>query len=262
MTTANDIIRHVESLAGHPLNPDEGVQHGDGGRAVSSATVAWTASPGALDAAGAAGDRLFIAHESLYYPYNVIHSPAPPPGWEDWPANRRRRLALERHRLVLLRLHGSVDEIAILDAFAELLGLGAPVSADGLVKVYEIPPCSFRSLAARVKERAGMSRVRVAPAGDPDRLVSRVGLPWGGLGLFVNVGYQQKLVARGCDVFISGESDSSGFRFAAESGVPTIETSHEVSENPGLRRFTAMLAEAFPDVAFRFHEEACVWRVE
>ena len=46
-----------------------------------------------------------------------------------------------------------------------------------------------------------------------------VGLPWGGLGLFVNVGYQQALVARDCDVFIAGESDNLGFRFAVESGV-------------------------------------------
>ena len=30
-----------------------------------------------------------------------------------------------------------------------------------------------------------------------------------------------------------------------------IETSHEVSENPGLRRFTALLSETFPGVEFQ-----------
>lgn len=34
-----------------------------------------------------------------------------------------------------------------------------------------------------------------------ERIVHRIGLPWGGLGLFVNIGYQQRLIERGCDVF-------------------------------------------------------------
>ncbi|NOY75007.1 MAG: hypothetical protein GXP32_04360 [Kiritimatiellaeota bacterium] len=59
---------------------------------------------------------------------------------------------------------------------------------------------------------------------------SRVGLPWGGLGLFVNVAYQQFLFEHGCDVFIAGESDNMGFRFAEECGIPMIETSHEVNK--------------------------------
>ena len=83
----------------------------------------------------------------------------------------------------------------------------------------------------------------------------RVGLPWGGLGLFVNVGYQQRLIEQGCDVFIAGESDNYGFRFAAECGIPMIETSHELSENDGLRRFAEMLSGGFPDVQFRLLHE-------
>ena len=87
----------------------------------------------------------------------------------------------------------------------------------------------------------------------------RVGLPWGGLGLFVNVGYRQRLIEVGCDVFIAGESDSYGFRFRVELGIPMIETSHEDSENPGLRHFTDLLAAAFPQVAFPFYENANIW---
>ena len=64
------------------------------------------------------------------------------------------------------------------------------------------------------------------------------------------------------DVFIAGESDSYGFRFSQECGIPMIETSHEVSENPGLRRFTDMLAKAFPELGCHFFENPCVWEVE
>ena len=104
-----------------------------------------------------------------------------------------------------------------------------------------------------------MANVRVAHLPDPDAKVSRVGLPWGGLGLFINVGYQQRLVVQDCDVFIAGEADNYGFRFAVECGIPMIETSHEISENPGLSHFTRMLSEQFPSVEFSFYENSCVW---
>ncbi len=264
MTTIADIIGYVTSLTGHGLNRDEGIQHGEAERRLHGVTVAWMASPGAIRAAGEAGHELLLGHESLYFPYDVINMAAPPVGWEDWQVNYQRRAGLDRYGLSFLRAHGSLDEICIFDSFVEMLELGAPVCADGLVKVYEIAPCPLGDLVERVKARMGMPAVRVAPAPqtDPgvlDRRVHRVGLPWGGLGLFVNVGYQQQLIDQGCDVFIAGESDNYGFRFAVECGIPMIETSHELSENPGLAQFTAMLTEEFPEVEFRFYENACVW---
>lgn len=262
MANISDIIHYVETSTGHGLHGDEGVQHGDAGRTLGGVTVSWMASPDAIRAAGEAGHELLIAHESLYYPYDVINAEKAPEDWREWKVNEQRRSLLEQYHLCFARLHGSLDEICILDAFVDLLGLGEAVFVDGPVKVYEIPPCSLRELIRNVKQRVGMAHVRVAAAGDMDRTVSRIGLPWGGLGLFVNVGYQQRLVAQGCDVFITGESDNYGFRFAAECGIPTIETSHELSENPGLDRFAAMLGQAFPDVQFRFHENKCIWQTE
>ena len=49
------------------------------------------------------------------------------------------------------------------------------------------------------------------------------------------------------------------FAFGSRLGIPMIETSHEDSENPGLRHFTALLAAAFPQVKFSFHENPRVW---
>lgn len=261
MVSIADIVSYVEALTGHGLNRDEGVQHGAAAREVHGVTVAWMATPAAIRAAGEAGHELLIGHESLYYPYDVVNQLEGPLGWQRWRVNRQRREALDAYGLSFLRIHGSADEICIFDDFAAMLALGDPVYAGGLTKVYEIAPGPLAELVARVKAQVGMQHVRVAPAGPMDRMVHRVGLPWGGLGLFVNVGYQQELVEQDCDVFIAGESDNYGFRFAAECGIPMIETSHEVSENPGLRRFTAMLGAAFPDVDFAFYENACVWEV-
>lgn len=259
-TTVNELIAYIERLSGHPLNRDEGIQHG-ADRPITGATVCWMASPDAIRAAGEHRDELLIGHESLYYPYDVIHSANPPAGWEGWPVNRQRRELLAEYDLTFLRAHGSLDEICIFDDFVARLGLAAPVYADGLVKVFEIAPCPLSELVARVKARMGMPALRVSAPAGLDQIVRRVGLPWGGLGLFVNVGYQQRLIEQGCDVFIAGESDNYGFRFAAELGIPMIETSHELSENDGLRRFTEMLARAFPAVCCRFFENACAWEM-
>ncbi|MCF7837838.1 MAG: Nif3-like dinuclear metal center hexameric protein [Candidatus Marinimicrobia bacterium] len=243
------------------MNADEGVQHGLANRELRGVTVAWMASPDAIRAAGEAGHELLIAHESLYYPYDVLQMPQPPADWRDWAVNQRRRSLLDQYRLSVLRLHGSVDEICIFTTFADRLGLGTPVYDQGFIKIYEIPACQLGALVERVKSRMGMPYVRVAAGGDLTRTVSRIGLPWGGMGLFVNVAYMQQLVAQHCDVFIAGESDNYGFRFAVESGIPMIETSHELSENPGLRHFVAGLAARFPGVRFSFYENDCVWHV-
>ncbi len=262
MATIADIVSFVEHSTGHKLNRDEGMQYGGSDFELQGATVAWMATPDAIEAAGAAGHQLLIAHESVYFPYDALNAPDAPQGWREWKVNKQRITDLNRYNLACLRLHGSVDEICIFDTFADLLDLGKPVYADGLVKVYEIPPCPLHALVQQVKARLGMKALRVATTGEIDPIVRRIGLPWGGLGLFVNVGYQQQLITQGCDVFIAGESDNYGFRFAVEAGIPMIETSHEISENPGLRRFTAMLQQAFPEVRFSFYENPCIWHME
>lgn len=259
MTTVADIIAYVERLTGHPLNRDEGVHHGSIDAEVTSVVLCWMATSEAIEEAGRSGADLLIVHESLYYPYDAAVRQDNPGGWRDWKANRRRRELLEKHSLTLLRVHGSMDEITIFDDFVEMLGLGRPVYEKGFVKVYEIEECTYGELIERVKSRTGMSGVRCSFADDLGRKVRRVGLPWGGLGLDSNVGYQQSVLEQGVDVMIAGESDNYGFRFPAEWDVPMIETSHETSENPGVKHFAEMLGREFPDLAVRFYENERIW---
>jgi putative NIF3 family GTP cyclohydrolase 1 type 2 len=259
--TAETIVAYVQELAGHPLRGDEGMHHGDTARPVRRVLICWMATADALRYAGEQSYDLVLAHESLYYPYDAVVRTDNPPGWQEWPTNRQRRELLERHDMGLLRVHGSLDEICIYDDFVALLGLGEPVECHGLARVYQIEPCPLAALVARVKKATGMAALRVSAPGGMAQIVHRVGLPWGGLGLFVNVGYQQQLVELGCDVFIAGESDSYGFRFAAECGIPMIETGHEISENPGLERFSHMLAERFPTLHVAYYDCPSIWHI-
>ncbi len=254
MTQVADIIRFVEQSTGHRINREEGVRHGSAEDAVERVVLCWQATREVLADAGSQGVDLVIGHESLYYPYNVLED-GDEPGWENWRFNRARRDLLERHGLTFVRLHTSVDELTIMDDFAATLGLGAPVAAHGWgSKIYVIEPCTLRELIERVKERMGMDCVRVSAPNGLDQVVSRLALPCGGGGLFTNVGFQNSVLEMGADALIAGEACSYGFRFSAECGVPMIETTHEGSENPGLRRFWRMLQDEFPDLNIRFVE--------
>lgn len=261
MTIVRDIIDFVEELSGHPLRGDEGVHRGEETDEVSGITVSWMATPDAIRDARSHNNDLLLSHESLFFPYGSLDPDTGPEGWADWPINKQRMTLLDNYGITSLRVHGSLDDICILDDFAVLLGLGAPVVDSGLTKIYEIDECTLDELVDRVKNATGMPALRVSGPQNSQRTIKRIGLPWGGLGLFVNVGYQQSLIDQSPDAFISGESDNYGFRFAQESGIPTIETSHEVSENPGLEHFTDMLANKFPAIRCTFYENQCIWRM-
>ncbi|NLX36879.1 MAG: hypothetical protein GXY68_09350 [Chloroflexi bacterium] len=260
MSTVNDVIAMIERMVGHSLHRDEGLHHGRPDAEVERIMVCWMASPQALEVAAAQGAQLVIAHESLYYPYDAVVRSDNPSNWQEWPTNAQRRAALERHGLSLLRVHGSADELCIYDAFARQLGLCDAVAGNGMARIFAIAPCTVGQLAERVKAVTGLEAVRVVAPHGLDQRVCRVGLPWGGMALFVNVGYLQSLVALGCDVLIAGESDNYGARFAAELGIGMIETSHEVSENEGLREFARRLADEL-SLPVSCYPNPPIWRI-
>ena len=262
MTTVVNIHDWLEAQAGHALHGDEGISFGDMNQPVTKAAVCWMPSPVNIRRAAAAGAELLIHHEALLYPYpsdlktpnSALH----------WPTNRNRLTALVETRLVATRLHGTLDELYIYDSFAEQVGLtNAAVKGDNYAHVvFEIDPLPYADLIERVKQATGMPAVR-ATCVKPDRIVRRVGLPWGGLGLFVNVNYQQQLLelCSRIDVMIAGETDNYGFRFATELGIDMIETSHEVSEDRGLQEFAEALGAGFDSLETFYVDDPCVWQV-
>ena len=58
MTTPDRIIGFIETQTGHALQPDEGLQRGDGECSLSGVTVAWMATPDAIRAASARPERV------------------------------------------------------------------------------------------------------------------------------------------------------------------------------------------------------------
>ena len=257
-----ELIATVERLSGGPLRAEEGFVTGDPECRFDRALVCWMATTDALLAAEKAGIKAVIPHETLYFqrsPDSTTEAPGEPQ--INWPANRRRVEIIERAGLTVVRFHGSVDRICVFDEFAAVLGLPERASHDSFGVVFDMPPTRLRDLIPRVKEAVGLKGVRVActDAG-LDQIVQRVGLPWGGVGLWSNMGYSASLIEQGCDVLIAGETDAGSFYFAIESGVPLIETSHEASEIPGIARFAKTLGKEFPHISFEHYDNGTAWR--
>jgi len=259
--TLEALIGFIEELDGRPLARDGGLKFGRPQEPLRSILVCWMATVDALETAGQKGCDLVLTHESVFYPYNATDKTDNPPGWEDWPTNRLRREVMERYNLAVMRAHVALDRICIHQAFVQMLQLDEPVRGEGFSAAYDIEPCSLAELVERVKQQTGLSAVRVSCPQGMGQMVRRVGLAWGGTGLFVNVTHQQSLIELGCDVLIGGESDEYGFLFAAECGIPHIETGHSVSENPGLERFCPMLRERFPDLTVHYYECPPAWEI-
>ena len=260
-TAPKDVIKWVEATTKSALHAEEGVHHGPDDVDVTGITVCWKASPGAIAEAGARGDGLLRGHESLHYPYYFDFDPDRTPGWSQWGINQRRTAALDMHGQTYLRLHASIDRLCVAADMAKWLQLGEPADDGKDSWTYDIPPCRLRELVAKVKRISGMPAVRVAAPKGLDHKVTRLGLLVGGAGLCPNGTAFEPGVRSGVDVFVAGETDNYGFRYAAECGAALIETSHEVCENPGLRHFSQMVAERFPDLRVTFYENRPPYQV-
>lgn len=241
-----------------PLGMDEGFRWGDPEIEVTGVMVAFFPTVEVIEACAAAGANLLIVHELLQMPYP----------WRGegnleqhltWPVNFNRISRLAKFDITLFRAHGTLDKFCIHREFVKLLGLGDPVVEQGFVTIHERAPVPLGELVEDVKRRTGMPAVRVV--GEPDRMVGRIGLPWGGTGLSVNAGFINNVIVHRPDVLIAGESDEYAMRMVRDCDVALIETGHAVSEEPGLEWFAGYLAEQFPGLPVQFHRCEPAWTV-
>jgi putative NIF3 family GTP cyclohydrolase 1 type 2 len=252
-----DVKNYLKSFYGS-LRADEGLLYGNPNALVRKLMVCWMATVEALEFAVRNGVDTVIAHEALYFPKDAL-SAGNVPEFMSWKINMNRLAQLQKGNISVLRCHGTLDDFCIFDDFSALLNLGEPlVKLPGLVQVYAGAGKTFGEYLARVKAVFGLEHIRHTRT-DPDRVIGRIGLPWGGLGLSNNARYMQSLVDQECDLFIAGELDNYGIRFAIDSGIDMIETGHEISENPGLEHFTRTLAGVFDSLEVVFFENKPVF---
>ena len=259
----HELMTWLVESGGKHVNPEESLFFGEYGRDIHKALVCWMTTQEALRRAVTESCDLVICHETVLFP-NGAPCHGDTTDYFTWETNRSRMALIQEGDLCVQRVHTMLDRICIYEDFAKALGLGEPVvnespENNNFVKVFEIAPIPFDDLVKRTKQATGMSHLRVSPEGT-GRTVSRIGLPWGGLGLSGHADYMAQLAKYGCDAFICGEVDNYAMHFINDSGVLFIETSHEVSENFGLKHFVRLAEERFPEVTFLFHDVGVPWK--
>ncbi len=244
-----ELLEYAAANAG-ALGREDGVREGDPNAEVNGVLVCFMATVDALQTARREGCNLVVTHETPFLPMAGISRV--PEDWREWSVNKARIREIEDGGLTVVRLHSSLDRWLIYDTFRELLGLPPDGEGQGYGKVYSAEPAPLRAWIERAKTAAGLNQVRFI--GDPERVVSRVGLPFGGLSLFVNIGCVEKMVRGGADLLIGGESDEHALLYMADAGVAFIELGHAATENPGLRRFSELLETQFPGLKTVYYE--------
>jgi putative NIF3 family GTP cyclohydrolase 1 type 2 len=175
--------------------------------------------------------------------------------------NAKRKL-IEESGIVVCRLHDHPHGLARTKG----AGLGAPKDDPFFVGLVEdlgwsdyglpenphlctIPPVRLAELVAYVKQRLGISFVRVS--GDLEQECTRVAVSVGASGLGLHLlGYQMF----NADVVLTGECPEwETFYYAADAselGIPraVIALGHEPSEEPGMRRLADWMRTEFPGV--------------
>lgn len=244
-----DFLDFVRSNSGE-LGREDGVIGGDPAADVKGILVCFLATLDALQTARREGCSLVVTHETPFLPMAGISKV--PEDWREWSVNKARIKEIEDGGLTVVRLHSSLDRWLIYDTFREMLGLPADGEGQGYGKVYSADPATLRTWIEKAKAAAGLDCIRFI--GDPERVVSRVGLPFGGLSLFVNIGCVERMVRAGADLLIGGESDDHALLYMADAGVAFIELGHSPTENPGLIRFSEVLREQFPGLKVVYYD--------
>lgn len=126
----------------------------------------------------------------------------------------------------------------------DLVRLAAPPEGVGLGRIGTLAPVDRGALIARVKAALGLERVLVA--GPQDGEVTRAAACAGACG-----DLYKDAVARGAQLYLTGEMRHHDALAAARAGVTVVCTLHSNSERATLPRLKARLEAALPGLAVR-----------
>ena len=252
-----DFKNILVEMNGGELGNEEYFTFGAVNDEITKIVVSWCVDDETVDFAIKNKCNFILHHESLLHPYPIWS--ALERNYLGWKVNADKLARLGANKINTFRLHCTMDKLTIYKTFAEKLGLRKVRDGRGIYDaVFSSQFATAGELAAHAKKVMNMPSIRFA--GNPDQKISNIGLAFGGIGLFVNVGSVQKMIENGADVIIAGESDNMGFRFCTEQNIPVIELSHEVTENPGIKVFCDELQKKIPSVEVLFFENKQVWQ--
>ena len=248
MTTVNDILRCVESLAPRSMKMDwdnVGLLCGSGTAPVTKVLVALDPFEHVCREAAEWGAELIVTHHPLIF--------SAPKAVTDGTSVGRCIMALCRHGISAINAHTNLDCApgGVNDVLAATLGLQNVAVIDpsgtdeqgnpwGLLRCGEVETQTLPDFLAQVKEKLNCPGLRYADGGKP---VRKVAVGGGSCGSELVDAFRA-----GCDTFVTSDVKYNQFWDAKELGMTIIDAGHFYTENPVVTLLASKIAEAFPEM--------------
>jgi putative NIF3 family GTP cyclohydrolase 1 type 2 len=258
---AQEVTDYIFQIA---PNPDFGTENiyeiGGGETEVKAVGVAWWITSDMLEDFARKGVTLGVTHERVIYDVPGTYPWGTPCKTDELSVNRRIPELCRKHGIAIHRFHSNIDLVEWGMPRALVAELGwENFRGDWSrgVPVIDHPPVKLRDLIADVKAKLKLPFVRYD--GDPERIVRRIAIAWGGLGQWwTGAACAAPL---GFDVLLSGDVIDGVVRLAREEGWCVIDAFHHATELAAMRLLAKKIQERFPQLAVHYVEQSMPWSV-
>lgn len=255
MTTVNDILRYIETIA--PPHMQEnwdnvGLLCGNRNDRVTKILVALDPFAHVCQEAADWGAELIVTHHPIIF--QAMKSIT-----DDTSVGRGIR-TLIRHDISAINAHTNFDQVpgGVNDVLALTLGLGNIQVIDalgvdeegrpwGLLRCGEVPAQELQTFLASVKENLHCEGLRYVDGGKPVRKVA--------VGGGACASELRAAAKAGCDTFVTADVKYNQFWDARDLGMSLVDAGHFHTENPSMAVLAEKLQAAFPDLEVKISEK-------
>ncbi len=255
--TARDVADVFEQIApiSSGIPKDElGFVYGDPATELTGIACMWDVDASSITAAAKQNLNMIICHEIMFlWPQKSPWYKGP--NTQQIKPNQIRRSILEQNKMVVYRSHSNWDALpndGQPDQAVKALGIeGLTVAAkQKFFKVHRLPQeMTITELKDHAQKGLNFNSCRIF--GNPDKKIRQFAFLIGGFGEN-QVHMPQAAMEMGAEAIIIGDMSEFVVIAALEMGMPVIETSHSVSENPGIRRQAEILSQKFPSLNVKY----------
>ena len=255
MTTVNDILRYIESIAPAYMKEswdNVGLLCGSRATPVTRILVALDPFEHVCHEAAQWGAQVIVTHHPVIF--QAMKSIT-----DDTSVGRGIR-TLIRNDISAINAHTNLDCTpgGVNDVLAQALGLEnialtRPNGTDengnpyGLLRCGEVNTQTLEQFLSTVKARLGCDGLRYADGGKP---VHKVAVGGGSC-----AGGMTEVLDAGCDTFVTADVKYNQFWDARDLGLNLIDAGHFHTENPVVAVLAEKLRAAFPDVEVKISEK-------
>ena len=245
--TANQVVERIRQALGVslPSTTVDKFKWGNPNTPVKGIATTFMATLDVLQRSAAAGLNFVISHEPTFWNHLDVTE-----NWRDDPVFRFKTEFVEKHDMVVWRLHDGIHARKpdmIFVGFDRAMGWEKYRAGGRLF--YDVPSTTVEAIARQMAERLKTGSIRLV--GDPKLKVTRVAMS-GHNALDRQGGFPD------CDVqilFEAWERDSTEYvrdTVAAGQQKALILTAHEVGEEDGMAVFADWLTPLVTEVPIRF----------